>query len=169
MESLVFENNELTNVRISFAETTQNGLRVIRKNRISFNKAMGAAFNAINCASNTGANGNLACQIEDNVIASSVTQPAGSAGIVSSQDYFNGALRTEVKNNSIYGFGVSISVIDAGSNTGITHFWDISGNVVSGAIKNDTPLTYARKGAWRLCNNLDFSGNPVPNTVPIIS
>lgn len=166
LESLVFENNELTNVRLSFAETTQNGLRIIRNNRLNFNKAMSATFNAINCASNTGANGNLACQIEGNVIASSVTQPTGSIGIVSSQDYFNGALRTEVKNNDIYGFGISISVVDAGSNTGITHFWDISGNVASGTIKNDTPLTHARKGAWRLSHNLDFSGNPVPNTVP---
>lgn len=167
LKNLVFENNEFLNVIMSFAETTQNGTRVIVGNRLYFTKVLTTAFTAINLKSNTGAVNYLVCQVERNTIFSTSAQLAGSIGIYSGQDYFNGSLQTFINDNVISGFPTSISIVDSNTNTGISHFWKIYSNTVSGSIENNSPVNIPRKGSWLLKNNIDFTGGPVPKTIPV--
>lgn len=166
LESLVYENNEFLNVRMSFAETTQNGGRIIIGNRLIFTKVLDAAFTAIDCASNTGAGTPLVLQVERNIVYSTSAQLAGSIGVSSTQDYYNGVLQNTISDNTVVGFPISISVSDKNTNSGISHFWNIFNNTVSGTIINNSPVTYPRKGSWFLKNNFTPLGVPVPSATP---
>ena len=102
--------------------------------------------------------------IKNNIVASDVTQPSGSAGIFVSGDDYNNANVHTIESNTTRGFDVDIKTDNYGTNAGVTVYFNILNNNFGVPV-----YTRAESGTStsvvNVANNT-FNAQPFPYAVP---
>jgi hypothetical protein len=154
--AFIFSNNTLTNTKVDLNRINAGDL-TIANNALFYLSAQAEPFVAIQAGSNHGRR----AAITNNKI-SSPAQPSGSIGIAVEQADFNSSVTTKISNNDIGGFPVSIQTQRQSSNPGITCYYLLSDNNISGTIEN----TATERSYQIWSNNRNLYGQPTPGDIP---
>lgn len=160
VESILFVNNHLRNVRLSL------GMKGVEHNvignQVIFDTAATDAFTAVKSGGDINKG---MTKIVGNTVKSFVDQPAGSVAIAVAQGDYNSSAQTLIESNITAGFPVDIVVSATSENVGISPRFVVRDNILgSRTFQRDEGTT--KKSTVRLESNQGADGRPYPAGIP---